>query len=231
MDAYGKALLAFLEGNKKAKIKVDSDIAETEYWPVSEFFHEWKDMSEIEQTALKMCKGRTLDVGAGSGSHVLWLQDQGIDAQAVDISEGAVEVMRKRGVKCVEQMNFYDIADRQYDTLLMMMNGAGIVGTIDKLPLFFSKVKQLLSPDGQLILDSSDIMYLFEEEDGSVLVDLNGAYYGELEYTMSFNKQKGEPFKWLFIDFDTLQDAATANGLHCDKVIEDDHYQYLARIY
>lgn len=231
MDAYGKALLAFLEGNKKAKIKVDSDIAETEYWPVSEFFHEWKDMSEIEQTALKMCKGRTLDVGAGSGSHVLWLQDQGIDAQAVDISEGAVEVMRKRGVKCVEQMNFYDIADRQYDTLLMMMNGAGIVGTIDKLPLFFSKVKQLLSPGGQLILDSSDIMYLFEEEDGSVLVDLNGAYYGELEYTMSFNKQKGEPFKWLFIDFDTLQDAAAANGLHCDKVIEDDHYQYLARIY
>jgi len=231
MDAYGKALLAYLDGNKKAKIRVDSDIAETEYWPVSEFFHEWNDMSEIEQTALKLCKGRTLDVGAGSGSHVLWLQSQGIDAQAVDISEGAVEVMRKRGVKCVEQMNFYDIIDRQYDTLLMMMNGAGIIGTIDKLPDFFNKVKQLLSPGGQLIVDSSDIMYLFEDEDGSVLVDLNGAYYGELEYTMSFAKQKGEPFKWLFIDFDTLQDAATKCGLHCDKIIEDDHYQYLARIY
>lgn len=231
MDAYGKALLAYLEGNKKAKIRVDSDIAETEYWPVGEFFHEWKDMSEIEKKALNLCKGRTLDVGAGSGSHVLWLESQGIDAQAIDISEGAVEVMRRRGVKCVEQIDFYELQDRQYDTILMMMNGAGIIGTIDKLPLFFNKVKQLLSPGGQLILDSSDIMYLFEEEDGSVLVDLNGAYYGELEYTMSYAKQKGEPFKWLFIDFDTLQDAAAAHGLHCDKIIEDDHYQYLARIY
>lgn len=223
--------MAYLEGNKRVKLRVDSDIAETEYWPVSEFFHDWNAMSNIERTALQMCKGRTLDVGAGSGSHVLWLQQNGIEAHAIDISEGAVAVMEKRGIRCVSRCDFFNLEGRQYDTLLMLMNGAGIVGTINRLPEFFAKIKQILAPGGQLLMDSSDIMYLFEDEDGSVLIDLNGAYYGELEYTMSYNKEKGQPFKWLFIDFDTLQAAATENGLHCEKVLEDDHYQYLARIY
>lgn len=230
MDAYGKGLLSYLNGNKKAKFKVECDVAETEYWPVAEFFHEYKDMGEIERKALSMCNGRTLDVGAGSGSHVLYLQSQGVDTHAIDISEGAVEVMTKRGVKCVEQMNFFDIEGRQYDTLLMLMNGAGIVGKMANLPDFFGKVKQLLSPNGQVLMDSSDLKYLYEDEDGSFLIDLNAAYYGELNYTMSYGGQKGEPFDWLFIDYDTLEEAATQCGFKCEKIYEDDHYQYLVRL-
>lgn len=229
MDPYGKALLAYLEGDKKAKIKVDSDIAETEYWPVSEFFHSWADMSQIERTALQQCKGRTLDVGAGSGSHVLWLQQNGISADALDVSEGAVAVMQKRGLKNVIHSDFYQFSGSRYDTILMLMNGAGIIGTINNLPRFFAQVKQLLLPGGQLIMDSSDIIYLFQDDDGSVLLNLNGSYYGELEYTMSYKREKGEPFKWLFIDFDTLQVAANQAGMKCEKLIEDDHYQYLVR--
>ncbi|MCQ2227222.1 MAG: class I SAM-dependent methyltransferase [Bacteroidales bacterium] len=230
IDAYGKGLLAYHNGRKNARFKVESNIAATEFWPVSEFFHDWADMSLIERKAIEACRGRVLDVGAGSGSHVLQLQNRGLEAHAIDISAGAVEVMQKRGVKCVEQIDFFALENRQYDTLLMLMNGAGIAGTIDKLPAFFDRAKRLLTPGGQLILDSSDIMYLFEDEDGSVMVDLNGAYYGELEYTMSYGREKGEPFEWLFIDFDTLQAAASECGMKCEKLYEDDHYQYLARI-
>jgi len=230
MDVYGKALLAYFEGDKKAKIRVDSDIAETEYWPMSEFFHTWDTMSEIERTALKLCKGHTLDVGAGSGSHVLWLQENSVKADAIDISEGAIAVMQKRGIKCATQCDFFTLDGRQYDTLLMLMNGAGIVGTIDRLPEFFMQVKKLLAPGGQLLMDSSDIMYLFTDDDGSVMINLNDSYYGEIEYTMSYKREKGLPFKWLFVDFDTLQAVASDCGMRCEKIIEDEHYQYLARI-
>ena len=230
MDAYGKGLLSYLNGNKKAKFKVESDIAETEYWPVAEFFHEYADMSLIERQALALCKGRTLDVGAGSGSHVLYLQNQGVDTHAIDISEGAVEVMRRRGVKCTEQIDFFCLEGRQYDTLLFLMNGAGIIGTIDRLPDFFAQVKTLLAPGGQVLMDSSDLKYLYEDEDGSFLVDLNADYYGELEYTMSFAREKDAPFNWLFIDFDTLQEAAEKCGFMCEKIYEDDHYQFLVRM-
>lgn len=230
MDAYGKGLLSYYSGNKKAKFKVESDIAETEYWPVGEFFHEYKDMGEIEKKALAMCKGRTLDVGAGSGSHVVYLQSQGIDTHAIDISEGAIEVMTKRGVKCADKIDFFDLEGRQYDTLLMLMNGAGIVGKIARLPEFFGKIKMLLAPGGQVLMDSSDLKYLYEDEDGSFMVDLNAAYYGELNYTMSYGGEKDPSFDWLFIDYDTLEDAAEQCGLKCEKVYEDDHYQYLVRM-
>lgn len=230
MDVYGKALKEFYSGKRNAKIRVESNIAETEYWPVKEFFHEWKDMSLIEQTALKLCKGRVLDVGAGSGSHVLWLQREGLQVHAIDISEGAVDVMRERGINCVEQVDFFELQDRQYDTLLMLMNGAGIAGTMERLPEFLGKAKSLLAKGGQLLMDSSDLIYLYEDEEGGALIDLNGDYYGELEYVMSYNGQKGEAFDWLFIDFDTLQSVAEGLGMECEKVYEDDHYQYLARL-
>ena len=95
-DAYGKALTAYFNGDKKTRIKVESNVVETEYWNIKEFFHTWEQMSEIEHRALKLCEGRTLDVGAGSGSHTLWLQDKGMDVEAIDVSAGAVDVMKQR---------------------------------------------------------------------------------------------------------------------------------------
>lgn len=112
-DVYGNGLKTFFEGNKKVKFKVESDIAETEYWPVAEFFHTYEKMSSIERKALSLCRGITLDVGAGSGSHVIWLNENGITAHAIDISDGAVEVMLKRGITNVEKINFFDLSDRR----------------------------------------------------------------------------------------------------------------------
>lgn len=232
MDPYGQALLDFQAGNKKVKIRVDSDIAETEYWPIAEFFHTEKDMSEIERRALDLCRGRVLDVGAGSGSHSLALTSRNAvsSVTSIDISEGAILTMRQRNVPNPILADFYNFKDEPFDSLLLLMNGAGIAASISNLPRFFNKCKELLANGGQILLDSSDISYLFLDEDGSFLVDLNGAYYGELQYTMTYRKQKGDPFSWLFIDFDTLQSYALAANLACEKIFEDEHYQYLARL-
>lgn len=230
-DAYGKGLLAYWDGRKDAFFTVESDIAETEEWEVSLFFRTYDDMSELEKTALKSVKGSVLDVGAGAGSHVLHLQDKGVDVAGIDISPGAVEVMRSRGVKNTVQSDFFRFVGQKFDTLLLLMNGIGIVGSIDKLPLFFSRAKELLNPDGKLLLDSSDILYLFEdEEDGSVMINLNDRYYGELEYSFGFGNEQDEPFDWLFVDFDTLSAYADQCGFSCRKLYEDEHFQYLAEL-
>lgn len=228
-DVYGKGLKAYLKGKRNAKFKVESDKAETEYWPVKVFFHSWSEMSEIERKALVECKGSILDVGAGSGSHVLCLQERGADVKAIDISEGAVEVMKERGVRSVELCDFY-MHEGKYDTLLLLMNGAGIAGTMDNLFRFLVKASSLLNDGGQVLMDSSDILYLFEDEDGSVMIDLNDDYYGELTYQMSFNGEKGEEFPWLFIDYDTLEAAAASVGFKCEKLYEDESCQYLVRM-
>ncbi|MCD7973599.1 MAG: class I SAM-dependent methyltransferase [Candidatus Azobacteroides sp.] len=229
-DIYGKGLLAYQNGKKKAVFRVESDIAETEEWHISTFFRDYNQMPETEKKALSLVKGNVLDIGAGAGSHALWLQQKGIDVTAMDISLGAVEVMKKRGIRKIIHQDFFSYTGQQFNTLLLLMNGIGITGKLENLPTFFEQAKNLLAPGGKIILDSSDIIYLFLEEDGSAMIDLNGPYYGELEYTFEFNNEKGMPFHWLFIDFDTLSLYAGMAGFSCEKVYEDEHYLYLAEL-
>ena len=112
----------------------------------------------------------------------------------------------------------------------MLMNGSGIIGRLERMPLFFHRMKQLLAAGGQVLMDSSDLRYVFENEDGSWDIDLNAGYYGELEYQMQYQKVKGEPFDWLYVDFDTLAFHAQANGFRAELMEEGGHYDYLARL-
>ena len=97
---------------------------------------------------------------------------------------------------------------------------------------YLQKLKTLLTPHGQILLTSTDIIYMFDQdEDGSYLVPVfeNIDYYGELTYTITYKGEK-ESFPWLFIDYNTLQNAAYHNGLLCELIAEGEAYNYLARL-
>lgn len=87
-----------------------------------------------------------------------------------------------------------------------------------------------MAPGGQILVDSSDLRYLFLQDDGSILINLNDKYYGEVEYRMSYKNQKGRRFPWLFIDDQLLEYHANQNGFDFERVAEGDHFDYLARI-
>ena len=177
---------------------VHSSMFEDDEISVPDLFRSFEDMPELEKIALEEAEGRILDVGAGSGCHSLALKRMGKEAVAIDISGLSVEVMKHRGVDA-RQVNLYDEAfSERFDTVLMLMNGTGIIGTLDNMPAFFTRIRQLLSPGGSLIIDSSDLRYLFEEEDGSLMIDLADDYYGLLDYQMEYKGVKGEPFDWLY---------------------------------
>lgn len=229
-DVLGKALSDYLQGEKTENITVVSSIAENDVLPLPYLFRSEKELPAIEKKALQLCKGNVLDVGAGSGVHTLLLQKIGIDVTALDSSKGATEVMISRGIKNVLHLNFYQLQHQKFDTLLFLMNGVGIAQTLDGLTPFLTHCKNLLSENGQILLDSSDIRYMFEEEDGSILLNLNGNYYGEVTYQMSYKDYKTEPFNWLFVDFNTLKSYAKKLDLSCQLIYEGKHYDYLARI-
>ncbi|MDN5290453.1 MAG: hypothetical protein PWQ06_692 [Anaerophaga sp.] len=213
------------------KIEVWSNIAETDQIPVNYLFRSFAQMPFLEQTALKHCRGKVLDIGAGAGSHALWLQQQGLEVTALEISAGACDVMQKRGVKNVRQMNFFSLTgETKYDTLLMLMNGIGIVGTTHRLQDFFTLARKLLNPGGRILVDSSDLRYLFLEDDGTILINLNNKYYGEVEYRMSYKGRKGRRFPWLFIDDQLLAYHAEKNGFRFERIVEGNHYDYLAKM-
>lgn len=229
-DALGEALKDYHYHSKADDITVFSDISEEDIIPTDYLFRTFAEMPKIEQKALAFCKGKTLDVGGASGSHSLFLQEKGLTVKAIDISEGAVEVMKARGIKNVELINFFDLADEKFDTILLLMNGIGIAETLEKIPIFLNQCKNLLNPNGQILLDSSDISYMFEEEDGSKWVDVNKSYYGEVVYQMQYKNTITNHFNWLFVDFNTLKETAKSIGLKTEKVVKGNHFDFLARL-
>lgn len=228
-DPMGCAIADYHATGKAARLRVFSPMFDEDEIPVATLFRTRDEMPAIEQEALQTASGAILDVGAGSGCHSLALQAMEKRVTAIDISPLAVATMRERGVKDVREQDFFTL-DGQFDTILMLMNGIGIVGSLQRLPEFFLQADRLLAPGGQLLCDSSDICYIFEDEDG--IIDLTGVegYYGELTYQMQYKSIKGEPFPWLFIDPETLRELAAAHGFHCDIIARGPHYDYLARL-
>ena len=228
-DPMGHAIADYHATGKAARLRVFSPMFDEDEIPVTTLFRSVDDMPAIERKALELADGNILDVGAGAGCHSLALQAMGKQVTAIDISPLCVETMRDRGVDKVLEQDFFTLRG-QYDSIIMLMNGIGIVGSLSRLPAFFMQLDALLAPGGQLLCDSSDICYVFEDEDG--FIDLTGidGYYGELTYQMQYRGIKGEPFPWLFIDPETLREQALQHGFHCDIIARGEHYDYLARL-
>ncbi len=229
-DPMGAAILDYFKNGRAAKLRVFSSQFDEDEIPVEELFREYEQMPYLEKMALGLSRGQILDVGAGSGCHSVALQKMGKSATAIDISPLAVSVMRERGLDARQVDLFDESFTGNYDTILMLMNGSGIIGTIDNMPKFFSRMRQLLAPDGFILMDSSDLKYLYEDEDGSFEIDLAADYYGQLDYRMQYKNIKGEVFDWLYIDFQTLSYHAGQNGFKAELVAEGEHYDYLAKL-
>ncbi|MFT5859525.1 MAG: SAM-dependent methyltransferase [Flavobacteriaceae bacterium] len=226
-DPIGAAILAYSSTQKDGEIIVSSEICEDDVIAASYLLRSFEEMPEIEKIALANCTGNVLDIGAGAGIHASYLQDQGINVDCIDLSPGAVKYMQGQGLKASTQ-DFYEISKR-YDTLLMMMNGIGITGTLSNLEHTLEHAKSLLTKNGKLLCDSTDIKYLYTDDDGALWVDLNTEYYGNFKFQMHFEEHLTDWFEWLYVDFNTLSKAANNVGLNVKLLIEEDH-QYLAEI-
>ena len=230
-DPMGCAIADYYKNGVAGRLRVFSSMFDEDEIPVAHLFREEDEMGELELKALECSKGRVLDVGAGAGCHALALQERGLMVTAIDVSPLSVEVMANSGVDDARLVDLYDTKlDEKFDTILMLMNGSGIIGKIANMPQFFARIDQLLAEGGQVLMDSSDLIFLFEDEDGGVDIDLAGDYYGEVDFTMQYKNIKGETFDWLYVDFETLAFHASENGFEAELVKQGEHYDYLVRL-
>ena len=228
-DLFGQALIDFQNENYTEDIITSTSISDEDVLPLPYLFRDFNEMPKLEKTALKLCKGSVLDVGCGAGSHSLYLQDHHFQVKAIDISKGAIEVAKKRGVLNTELLNVLD-ETKTFDTILLLMNGTGIFQKLVFASKYLSHLKSLLKFNGQILIDSSDIKYMYEDEDGGFWMDTNAYYYGELDYFLSYKGKKDTPIKWLYLDFETLKLACETIGLKCEIILKGKHFDYLARL-
>ena len=230
-DLFGKAILDYQTNTSPEDIVTETNITEADEMEVAYLFRDFISMPKIEQTALQLAKGKILDVGCGAGSHSLYLKEKGLEVTAIDISSNAIKACELRGIKMARVQNVLDIENEKFETILLLMNGTGIFGSLNNTAVYLQKLKSLLAPNGQILIDSSDIIYMFDEaEDGSKWIPADG-YYGELTFSISYKNQTEDPFPWLYLDYNTLQNAAHANGLQCELLAEGVHFDYLARLF
>jgi len=230
-DLLGKAILDFQTNNNPENVITETTISEADEMSISYMFRDFKEMPKLEKEALKLSKGKVLDVGCGAGSHALYLIEKGFDVLPIDISENAITACHLRGLKNAQIMDILELKNIKFDTILLLMNGTGIFEKLNKVAMYLNHLKELLHTDGQILIDSSDLIYMFDEDaDGGKWIPMHNDYYGELTFNLSYKDEKEEPFDWLYLDYNTLQNACIANDLKCELIKEGENFDYLARI-
>lgn len=230
-DPMGSAISDYYKNGRAAHLRVLSSMFEEDEMPVAHLFRSEQEMPQLEKRALTLVRGRVLDVGAGAGCHALTLQEKGFEVKAIDVSPLSCDVMKARGIEDVECVNLFDTQlQDKFDTILLLMNGTGIAGKLSRLPLLLNRLKELMAEGAQILIDSSDLKYIYENEDGSMDIDLGGNYYGEVDYQMVYKNVKGDSFDWLYVDPTLLTTSCKQCGLKCEIIEESEHYDYLAQI-
>jgi len=228
-DPIGDAIQDFAANKKPFDIVVSSDLCDDDIIPIEVLFRSYKEMPDLEKRALSLCKGSVLDIGAGAGSHCHELIKKGNKVTAIDSSLGAVKYLKDSGINAFHT-KFEDFKPTEkFDTLLMLMNGIGIAGRLGNLEKTLAKAKSMLNHRGQIIFDSSDVKFLYEDEDGAMWIDLNTEYYGNFKFQMHYKKTAGDWFEWLYVDYDSMHEIATKLGFKCTRVMEQDNH-YLAQL-
>lgn len=230
-DPIGQAVHDYFHSRNNKIIRIHSDDFDTDTLKTAYFFRDYSQMPKLEQLALQKAKGTVLDIGACAGCHSIYLQQQGVDVTALEQSALCCEVLRGRGIEKVIQSDLFQFTGQQFDTLLLLMNGTGIAGTLQHFPAFVRHLKTLLKPNGQILMDSSDLIYLYLNDDGSADLDLNAIrYYGDLTYQAEYNRIKGDKFPWLYLDRDLLKKLLEAEQLTIESTDKGEHFDYLVTI-
>ena len=229
-DLMGRAIWDYYYQENSEDLQTETSISELDDLPVSYLFRDYQEMNALEKKALDLSFGKVLDVGSGAGSHSLYLQNERkLEVTALDISPKSIEICKARGVKNAICEDLLQFSEKNFDTVLLLMNGTGIFQSLEHIDQYLQKLKSLVAENGQILIDSTDILYMYDQdEDGGVLVPATG-YYGELDYYLHYKGESELPMKWLYLDFDTLENAAIANGFKIQKIeqLED---SYLAQL-
>lgn len=224
-DPMGQAILDYASSKINTDIIVKSEICDDDIIPSQYLFRTYEQFPEIEKIAIQNCNGKVLDIGAGAGVHAKALIEKNLNLTCIDTSPGAIKHLKDSGIDA-SQIDFFSLkTDEKFDTILLLMNGIGIAGTLSHLEFTLLKLKDLLADGGKIIFDSSDIKYLYEDEEGGLWVDLNTEYYGNFKFQMEYKDHTSDWFNWLYVDLENLTKTAQNAGLMTNILYnKDNHY-------
>lgn len=228
---YAHALLDYWRGMHDAAYTIHRDDGFSHTVPVAESFA-GEPFGALEELALARAVGEVLDVGAGVGRHALFLQGLGHQVTAFEIEPELVAIMTERGVAKPLAGNIFFLSGRKFDTILMLMNGFGLVGTLSGADTLFQRAPHFLSPSGQILCDSLDVRRTANPTHLAYQkANLDrGLPAGQMRFSIEYQGCRGDAFDWLHLDFTALRDISGRHGLSAELLAQEESGRYLARL-
>jgi SAM-dependent methyltransferase len=180
------------------------------------FFAEHADWPEAERRAFELVRGRVLDVGAGAGRHSLEAARRGLDVVAIDISPGAVEVCRRRGVGDARLLSLSDIDAGlgRFGTVLLLCGNFGLAGNREETKALLRRLHEVTPEDGRIVLDTVD-PYVGADEDDLAYLERNraeGRMPGQVRIRIRYEERVTPWFDLLLVSRPELEQLAAETG-------------------
>lgn len=150
MDVWGRIYRDYWAGRLEPhELERDDGRVET-FESAANYFS--SPRSEAERELLQRLEGPVLDLAAGPGSYALYLEAEGLQVTAADLSPGALEVCRERGCRDVRTMDVrsLDAEPGSFGSVIVMGNTLGVHQTPETFPDFLLALRRVVRPRGRL---------------------------------------------------------------------------------
>ena len=158
-DAFGREIYDYWRGDTTACeiVERDDGYIDAGFGPKA-YFAPFKDWPMHERKAIRLARGRVLDVGCGAGRCVLYLQEKGHRVVGIDISPLAIFVTRQRGAKKAVIRSVTQIAPDLglFDTILMYGNNFGLFGSFSRARWLLRRLYHVTTQNARIIAGSTD---------------------------------------------------------------------------
>lgn len=235
-DAYGQQLLAQYHSRQTTVeiIERDDDYIDTGSNP-GLYFSEYRQWSPLEKRAIKLVKGRVLDIGCGAGRHALYLQEKGFDVTGIDNSPGAIRVCKLRGLKKALVRPISDVdkfKPASFDTIIMMGNNFGLFGSFENARTILKKFARITAPDARIVAKTLN-PYKTDNPLHPPYHRANrrrGRMGGQIRMRVRYGKAVGEWFDYLFVSPEEMREILSDTDWCIGELLNAEEANYVAVI-
>ncbi len=228
-DAFGREIHDYFQGLPDVCEIVERDDGYVDFSSgAPAYFAEYKKWPDYHRQAIKMARGKVLDIGCGAGRCSLHLQQEGHDVVGIDNSPLAVRVCKKRGVKKVYVKSISEIGPDLglFDTIVMYGNNFGLFGSYKRAKVLLRRMYRMTTDDARIIAESGD-PYVTKFPDHLAYHKWNrqrNRMPGQLRIRVRYRKYASPWFDYLLVSRDEMRDILDGTGWKATKFFESPRY-------
>ena len=231
-DAFGQLLTSYYAGEDCTEVIERDDGFLNVTDNMSLYFAPFDEWHDYVQRSMQTVRGSVLDVGVGAGRFALYLQEKGHKVVAIDVSAGALEVCRQRGVKNVRQLPFHRIDSSlgTFDTVLMMGNNFGLFANPRRARWMLRRLKKLTAENARIVAESLDV-YTTDKPEHLAYHAHNrqwGRLAGEIRLRVRHRDLIGDWFDYLMVSQAEMQKIVQGTGWRIVEILENGGGRYVA---